>query len=667
VESGLIILNATVRDREGNLIDDLKREDFTILEDGVAQAIVTFALEKIPTSTAQVLAGEQARTPAVVNLSSVPVADVRKEVFRNKRLIVLFFDLSSLDTETLLRSVEAAERFVTDQSSSHDLVAIATYSSELELLQDLTNDREVVMSVLGGLHPVEAGDASEEELGDEETSDEVFVPDDIQFNVFNTDRRLSALETVAKMYAEFPERKSLIYFSSGMTTTGIENQSQIRSTVDFANQSNMTFYSVDSRGLVALPPGGGASRGSAGGRAMFSGGAVSRQTGNLFGSQETLATLAYDTGGDVFQDTNDLGRVFLKVLDDTRTYYVLGYYTSNGKRDGRFRNLKVLVNRPDVKVSHRRGYYALKEFTKWTETERDRQLEEALGVDRPFSEVPFILQADYFMSDNGDNMVPISVQLAGYGVVFENKGNRREAQFELIAQVLDRQGKVAGVARDTVRVRLPVPSAEKIQAGQILYHTGFRLRPGTYDLKFLIRDNRTGKLGTFVQSLEVPVIKRDAFDTSSVVLGSRLVDPKESSDGVEHRGPARRLRRQMRQEDPLLIKGQKIVPSIGNVFLAQQTLYVYFEVYGAEKDEGTDNPRLRTSLLLLHDKTKARSSEPHFVEEWTRRDVTAVAMAMPLRGLQRGTYTLQVHLRDEVTGSNLFRRVPLVIEEIGEK
>jgi hypothetical protein len=326
--------------------------------------------------------------------------------------------------------------------------------------------------------------------------------------------------------------------------------------------------------------------------------------------------------------------------------------------------VEVVVNRPDVRVSHRRGYYALKEFTKWTESERNRQLEEAMGVDRPFSEVPFILQADYFMSENGNSMVPVSVQLAGDGVVFENKGNRREAQFELLAQVMDPEGKVAGVARDTVRVRLPVPSAEKIQDGQILYHTGFRLRPGTYELKFLIRDNRTGKLGTFVQPLQVPAIEADTFETSSVVLGSRLVDPKESSDGVEHRGPARRFRRQMRRQDPLLIKGQKIIPSIGNVFLAQQTLYVYFEVYGAQKNDETNRPRLRTSLLLLRDNTKARSSEAHYVEEWTRGGVSAVAMAMPLRGLEKGAYTLQIHLRDDVAGSNLFRRVPLVIEEL---
>jgi VWFA-related protein len=664
VESGLILVDVTVRDRYGNIVDDLRQADFTILEDGVPQEIITFALEKVPVTPAAISVRDPAGVPEVpiMNLSEIPEAEFSKEDLQNKRLIILFFDLSSLDTETLIRSVETAQKFVSEESNGHNLMAVAIYSSTLELLQDLTNDREVLMSVLEGINPTESGDAPEEDISDEESSDEVYVPDDIQFNVFNTDRRLSALETVAKMYREFPERKSLIYFSSGMTTTGIENQSQIRSTVDVSNQSNMSIYTVDSRGLVALPPGGGASRGSAGGRAMFSGSAVTRQMANLYGSQETLGTLAFDTGGEAFQDVNDLGLVFNKVLEDTQSYYVLGYYSSNTKPDGKFRKVKVVVDRSDIKLVHRPGYFAMKEFTKWTQTERDRQLEEALAVDRPFSDVPFILQADYFMSDGKNSQVPLSIQLAGDGVQFETKGSRREAQFELLAQIADPEGKVAGVARDTVRVRLPAQSAEKIQGGQIIYSTNFDLRPGDYDLVFLIRDNRTGRLGTFSQSITVPTLDGKNLETSSIVLASRLVDARANSRGVEHQGPGRRFRRPRIRQDPLEFKGQKVIPSIGNVFLSLQTLYVYFQVYGSMPDPENGKPRLSTSLLLLHENRKVLGSKSQLVEEWTKENVATVAMALPLRGLKKGTYTLQVNLRDVAAGANLFRRVPLVIE-----
>jgi VWFA-related protein len=666
VQSNLVVVDVTVRDRQGNLVGDLGKEDFTIYEDNIPQEIVTFSLEKIPVAPSVTVAGkpESAPQPPIVNLQTVPPAQVKNEDLQDKRLVILFFDLSSLGTEELIRSVEAARAFVSNQGTAHDLIAVATYNSSLQLVQDLTNDRAVLLQTLKQISPTEVGDRPTEDLGDPDTSDEVYVPDDVQFNIFNTDRRLSALESLSKMYREFPERKALIYFSSGVTTTGIENDSQIRSTVDAANRSNMTVYTVDSRGLLALPPGGDATRGSAGGRAMFSGSAVQRQTADLSASQETLTTLAHDTGGVVFQDTNDLTPVFTKVLNDTRMYYVLGYYSTNQREDGRFRKVRVEVKRPELKLQHRPGYFASKQFTRLTQAERDRQLEEAFSVDRPFSEVPFILEADYFKTDGSTSLMPVTIQLAGDGVKFEVKGDRREAQFEFLAQITDPKGRVAGVARDMVQVRLPAQTAEKIRTGQILYTTGFQLRPGDYRLKFLVRDNQTGLLGTFEQALAVPALEGKSLETSSIVLGSRLVSAKESATGVEHQGFGRRFEMLGIKYDPLQIEDRRIVPSIGNVFRNRQTLYVYFQVYGAAENPQTRKPSLDASLMLLRDKSKVLGSQPQAIQEWTRgtRGTAIVAMALPLRNLPKAAYILQIHIRDAVSDTNLFKRVPLVIE-----
>lgn len=667
LQAGLVVIDVTVRDRQGRLVGDLKKENFTVFEDNIPQEIVTFSLERIPTSVPLTVAEnpETPPRPAIVNLHSVPPAEVKKEDLQGKRLVILFFDLSSLGTEELIRSVESAQTFVAKQATEHDLIAIAVYDTSLQLAQDLTNDREVLLATLKSIHPAEAGDRAAEELGEPDTSDEVYVPDTVQFNIFNTDRRLSALESLAKMYMEFPERKSLIYFSSGVTTTGIENDSQIRSTVDAANRSNMTVYTVDSRGLVALPPGGDASRGSAGGRAMFSGSAVQRQTALLAASQETLTTLAHDTGGAVFQDTNDLGPVFAKVLDDTQMYYVLGYYSTNKKEDGKFRKVRVVVDRPGLKIQHRPGYFAAKQFTSLTRAERDRQLEEALAVDRPFSEVPFILQADYFKGEGPAELVPLSIQLAGDGIQFEQKGDQRVAQFEFLAQVAEPKGRVAGVARDIVQVRLPVEKAERIRSGQILYTTGFQLRPGEYRMKVLVRDNRTGRLGSFEQSLTVPDLGGKSLETSSIVLGSRLVDVKESAASIQHQGFGRPFEMPGARRDPLRVGDRRIVPSIGNVFRNRQTLYVYFQVYGAAEDPQTRMPRLETYLMLLREKTKVLEAQPQVIEEWSRdeRGAVTVAMALPLRDLPKAAYTLQIHIRDAVADTNLFRRVPVVVEQ----
>jgi VWFA-related protein len=718
VESDLVVVDVTVRDRKGNLVGDLTRNDFKIFEDNLPQDIVTFSAENVAVGSSPAVvtapgAPEVAKpTVPVVNLALTPDQPPKKEDLEGKRLVILFFDLSSLATEDLIRSVETAHEFIAKQSGPQDLVAIATYSSTLQLVQDFTNDREVLLKTLDMLSSPDSGDAAAEDLSDPDTSDDVFVPDTMQFNIFNTDRRLSALETLAKMYREFPERKSLLYFSSGVTTTGVENNAQIRSTVDNANRSNMSIYTVDSRGLVALPPGGGANARSAGGRGMFSGAAMMRQRTNLSGSQETLTTLAHDTGGQAFTDSNDLSLAIKQVQNDTHIYYVLGYFSSNPKQDGKYRKIRVEAARPDVRVEHRPGYFASKSFGQLTQQERDLQLQQAMNVDRPFADVPLILQTDYFRKDNSTTLVPISIELDGDGLKFEDKGANKEGKFEFVAQVTDPKGRVTGVARDAVQVRLPADKAEKIKAGGIFYSTGFQLRPGEYKLKFLVRDNGTGKLGGFEEPITVPALDLKKLDTSSIVLGSQLMNPRgDAGSGVAHQGMMRRFQELGIAYDPLVVGNRKVVPSIGNIFLNRQTVYVFFQVYGATPDPQSQKPSIETYLTLLKDNTKILESQPELVQDWTkeaailggrggpgpggfggmrgmgrgdrggrapgapggpgargalptedRKGEATVAISLPLKSLKKGTYTLQIHVRDAISDVNLFRRVPIVIK-----
>ncbi len=708
VEASMVVVDVTVRDRKGSLIDDLKREDFVIYEDNAIQDIITFSAENVaigpppkPEDPFEKDASQTVKSPEVINLDLNPYEPVKKEDLAGKRLIILFFDLSSLGIEDLIRSVDAAHEFIAEQCGPQDLMAIATYSSILNLVQDFTNDRDLLLEILNSISSPESGEAEAEDLSDGDTSEDVFVPDTVQFNIFNTDRRLSALETLAKMYREFPERKSLIYFSSGVSTTGVENNAQIRSTVDNANRSNMSIYTVDSRGLVALPPGGDASRGSAG-RAMFGGGAMMRQRASFSSSQETLTTLSNDTGGKTFTDSNDLGLALEQVQKDTNIYYVLGYFSTNPKQDGKYRKIRVEVTRPDLKISHRPGYFAAKSFKQMNQKERDLQLQQAMSVEKPFVDVPLILEVDYFRKDDNTAYVPISMELAGEGLMFEEKGDNSEGRFEFVAQATDAEGKVAAVARDEVKLKMPAERAERIKAGGIFYSTGFQLGEGEYKLKFLVRDNTTGKLGSFEQPFSVPVYGLDELAISSIVLGNQLADARgESDSAVSHEGSMRRFQRMLRSYDPLVMGNRKVIPSIGSVFLARQTVYVYFQVYGAVPDSETDKPCVETDLILIRDNQKILETQPQYIQEWTgavrlpegfprakgpggmipgfggrggrgggqgmpnldgRKGECTVAISLPLRSLKKGTYALQVHVHDAIANTNLFRRVPIVVE-----
>lgn len=725
VEAAMVVVDVTVRNSKGDLIPDLKREDFKVFEDNVPQGLVTFAAENVsigpPPASKEAAAGEPAKakveSPApVVNLALNPNAPVKKEDLAGKRLMILFFDLSSLDTENLIRSVEAANGFVEKQTGPQDLIAVATYDSTLNLVQDLTNDREVLLKTIKGLSSTDSGDTtttSDDSSDSSSSSDDSFVPDTVSFNIFNTDRRLSAIDTLAKMYREFPERKSLIYFSGGMTTTGVENNAQIRSTVDNANRSNLSIYTVDTRGLVALPPGGEA-RSGGGGRGMFSGGMSQRAS--LMSSQDTLVSLSHDTGGKAFMDSNDLSLAMKQVQKDTNVYYVLGYFSSNNKEDGKYRKIRVEVTRPGVKIEHRPGYFASKAFRQLTTQERDLQLQQAMTVDRPFVDVPLILQVDFFRRDNSTTLVPISIELDGDGLKFEDKGANRESKFEFVAQAMDAKGKVASVARDSVQVKLPAEKAEKLKSGGIFYSTGFQLKPGTYKLKFLVRDNVTGKLGSFEQPIDVPALDVKTLGISSIVLGSQLASTTQSDTSVSHQGAMRRFMEMMQGYDPLVLGGRKVVPSIGNVFLSGQTVYVFFQVYGAAEDSKTLKPHIETDLMLIRDKTKILETQPQYTQQWTRarnnfsfgrfagrgmdrsggsapqggppgggrgfpggeggrmggppgmmmaedrKGESTVAISLPLKNLKKGNYTLQIHVRDTIADVNRFERVPIVIE-----
>ena len=173
-----------------------------------------------------------------------------------------------------------------------------------------------------------------------------FTVDDTEYNIFNTDRRLEALRSIADKLAHIEQKKSLIYFSSGMDRTGIENQSELRSATNAAVRANMAIYTMDIRGLQALVPGGEAQNASLRGTSPYSGKSRATQFDSNATTQETLVTLAGDTGGRAFLDSNDFGQVFTGVQQDTSMYYLLGYHSTNPARDGRFRRITVRVNRP---------------------------------------------------------------------------------------------------------------------------------------------------------------------------------------------------------------------------------------------------------------------------------------------------------------------------------
>ena len=472
----LVVVDVTVKDKSGNPIKGLKPADFNITEDGKKQDIKIFTFqeleetvnpEPVPAKAAPVPASKSPDAPAA------PTAPVVKSVtanqiapskpgevkYKDRRLLVMFFDMTSMPIQDQIRAQTAAQKFLKTQMTPSDLMAVMTFSSDLKVLQDFTDDRDALAKTIKGLTIGEGSDfAVDGSTGadNEEDTGAAFTADDTEFNIFNTDRKLAALESAARMLGALPEKKALVYFASGVSKTGVDNEAQLRGTINAAIRNNVAFFPIDARGLVAAAPLGDATKGSPGSSAMYSGSSARTQQSSMQGSQETLYTLAADTGGKALLDNNDLGLGIVQAQKEISSYYILGYYTSNDKLDGRYRRIK-LQPAADLqakigKIDYRQGYFAGKEFGKFNSSDKERQLQEALMLGDPMTDLSVALEVDYFRMARDRYFVPVTVKIPGSGIGTGQHGKGVEStKLDFIGEVRDSKGVVQGNVRDTRR------------------------------------------------------------------------------------------------------------------------------------------------------------------------------------------------------------------------
>ncbi len=606
--SELVLVNVTVRDKSGNFVQGLKPENFTILEDNKPQKVVSFDVENVdavpPADVAQVK--PLSESAAALATPPTPAASAASQ-FKDRRLIVLFFDLSAMEPDEIDHAVTSAEHYVDTQMAPADLVSIVSLGSSLLVNQDFTTDHALLKKQLeqfstGSGQGFEEGTTGTTE-GTQDTG-QAFTADDTEYNIFNTDRRLEALRSVAEKLSHVQQKKSLIYFSSGMDRTGIENQSELRAAVNAAVRSNLAIYTMDMRGLQALVAGGEAQSASLRGVSAYSGQATLNALNSNFTTQETLVTLASDTGGRAFLDSNDFTKIFKGVQQDTSTYYLLGYHSTNLARDGHYRRIVVKCNIPGAKIDYRRGYYAPADFKHSTQDDKERQLEEELASELPATDLPLYLGVAYFRLEGNKFFVPMSLVVPGSQIPFVRSSDRDKATLDVIGMVLDSQHHPLNRIRDTVK--LAVNTSAEVQKKNVQYDTGMSLLSGKYHLKFVVRENQTGQMGSFETDIEVPDLKSQPLKMSSVVLASQIQPIKKSSS-----------------LNPLVHDGSEIVPNITHVFSASQHLFLYYEVYdparpvaAAEPGKAATNDKAAIRLLsnVAFFQGKAKAYESSLVE-----------------------------------------------------
>lgn len=634
----LVVEAVTVTGRDGKPVAGLSARDFAVSEDGVRQTIAFCRYQQLGGTAAPAAAPRVAAAP-VAGPTRFAIAPVQH---RGQRLLVLYFDMTSMQESGQLRALAAARKFVERALQPADEVAIMEYDGAgVRVKLDFTADRTALASALGKLTLAVLGYDEGNNDADSADTGSAYGQDSSEFNIFNSNRQLAALRTAVGMLAPIEQKKSLVDFASGMRLQGLDNEAQLEATTNAALRANVSIFPVDARGLVAAAPLGDATQGSAGGASMYDGSAAAAFQARLQSSQETLYALAADTGGKALLDDNNLARGIATARDAIQNYYLIGYYTSNAARDGRYRKVRVeVVGHPEARLAYRRGYYAEKVFAKFTAADKERQLEDALLLGNPITDLTLALHVAYFQLNHAEYFVPIAIKIPGSELALARRGGANESVIDFIGEIKDPYGMTITNLRDQVKLRLNGRTAAQLARTPIEYTAGFTLLPGRYSIKVLARDDETGRIGTYLTAFTVPDLMQPGpgLTISSVVLGSERAELSAALFNANRNMAG----------NPLVFGGRELLPNVTHVFSPSAPIYVYFQVY--EHPPAAATPVAAYVSLMRGGKIIYQSPLTTVtIPPAGSAGAVPVSLTLPAGAAGRGRYTCQVTVIDAKT------------------
>ena len=677
VKAQLVTETVVIKDKAGNFIPGLTARDFTVTEDGAPQTIRVFEHESLPVDAAPLPVSSQQEENVKVyrRLSRTTLApeETGGRAYKDRRLLAFYFDMTAMQPADQLRALAAAQKFVRTQMTAVDLVSILRYQGgAVDVLLDFTADRSKMLSILETM-VVGEGQGAAEGVEDSSSADTgaAFGQDSSEFNIFNTDRQLSALQTAARMLGQMNEKKTLLYFASGLRLNGNDNQAQLRATVDAAIRAGVSFWPIDARGLVATAPLGDATQGSPGNAGMYNGTAAQAVNDRFQQSQDTLYSLAADTGGKAFFDNNDLARGIVNAQRAVSDYYLIGYYTTNTAQNGHFRRVKITTSAvANASLAYREGYFANKEFGKFNATDKERQLEDALMLGDPITELTVAMEVNYFQLNRAEYFVPVTVKIPGRELTLAKRLGAEHTVIDFVCEIKDEVGGVTvSNLRDNVNIKLTDATAAELAQRPIEYSTGFTLLPGRYNIKFLARDDETGRMGTYQTTFIIPNLNKETkrIPISSVVLSSQRVSNR---DALFNAG-SNKEQAKNDAVNPLVNQEGKLIPSVTRVFHTDRDLYVYFQAYA-----GTGTPStapsaapvpltgpFMTFVSFYRDGRKVLEIQPMQVPvvAGNRLGTTPVSFRIGMGKLVAGEYRCQVTVLDPAGNRAAFWQGPIML------
>ena len=656
-EVNYVEVDAVVRDEQGRFVRDLRRDEIQLLENGKLQNIVTFFPVTIPV--------ERPDRPLFTERAIEP--DVRSNVGSlDGRVYVLFLD----DTHTsVMRSSQvrrAARQFIERNMGTNDVAAVVHGSGRQNASQDFTGNKRLLTEAIDKFMGKKIRSPTLERIDEYnrmraayETIDQVRDP--LAFErAYNARSLLESIRNMSSVLSGVSgRRKALLMFSEGIDypITDFMNApdaftiiSETRDAVSAATRANVNIYSIDPRGLSTFTEDGMEMSPPIDADPALKLGVTGLMEENRL-AQESLLTMAEGTGGFAAVNSNDFSTAFDRIVEENSSYYVIGYYPTNERRDGSFRKIDVKLTRPGVTVKARRGYVASRGKVKAVQglqakAGTSQALVDALNSPLPTGGLPLVVFAAPFKGEAPNAAVALITQAsAGRGMSFTQKDGKYTNKIEVSVVAIDPEGKVRGGTRDTVDLSLRPETYQRLQQVGFRIQSRLEVPPGRYQMRVAVREGG-GKVGSVFYDLVVPDFGKEPITMSGLVLTSALAGTVPTAGAVA--------------EFKDVLPGP---PTAARAFSSKDQLALLAEVYDNQR-QAAHSVEITASLRASDGRVAFSTSEKRASSELGGKSGGyGYTTIIPLAGVTPGLYVLRVEAKSTLEGKGAVRELMVRVAE----
>ena len=683
VKSNLVNIDVIVKDKKGKYVADLKAEDFVITENGQPQKLEFFDAPLSKTETTK---------PG----TTVVEAPTAKPPTAPRHYISLVLDSLTTDQTNLKQLREGAIRYVREQVTEADAVAILSVTNGLQIIQPFTRDKAKLIATLenlginansknselkevnesianlrdvvnnapptDGITTASAGSSAASVLI-AQTMLQQFIRMRTALSLQQARPVLAALAAIAEGLRPIPGKKTLVLFSQGFVTPAVLDW-QVRSTIDIANRANVAIYIIDSAGLrgaaqgtnavaPATPLSGVSAITSQEQRIRGVGGETVFDTVRQEGQNreyDILYQISGDTGGKFLKGNNDIGQGLERINQEIQARYTLAYRSTNQNFDGTFRKVKIEVSRPDTQIISRSGYYAIPPEEIVLLSPADKKLLANFAEAQTNPELPIFVTLSAFRTRHGLYNIPIAIEIPPSAVKFERKGEKQSMQLEVLGVLKATPDRMLSRLGGNFDVNLSATDYNQILNNNIFYRQDLQLTSGDYTIDLIVRDKLSGKVSARREQLVLPEPDSE-FATTSVVL-SRYVEP------------AKQLPPNSADIPDVFVYGKQLIrPSAALKFKNSDNLIMFQDVYNAATSTDTGKPLVRVSVRLMKDGQPATKFFDFVLTDLQNQPVPHLTFAqyVPLANLAAGRYQAMIETKDMVTRKSTKQEAPFEI------